>query len=1161
VRGDARDPNGAPIRTPREHEPSSPDQIAARRRRWTEREVDQAPDAGLWGALQAGLGNARVAALETGDAGGDVALYLQHLLRAERALGLEVADYLPWRAHPSWLEGVRPLYRVAWAERHRREPTQRGHSPREHSQGERPSVHADSASAPRVARPLPEDDLEAAPTEEILFESLPAFEEAPSAPAPRAPLRRAYLPERAGAEVGVDPWGLRAVWRGGVTEQALLQCLRESLPPAPPAPPLSLVHEGLASLNARRRGAGGPGLDDSPRSLRGALLEGGPPSPEALSRLQSSFAPYPRFAEAAQLQVEALISLDVGRVEASAAPLLAMRRARGGEERWDPAAVLASIRQSRGAPLPADVAARLGAALGHDVRHVWVHTDAAADAAARALSARAFTTGSDIYFAQGTYAPGSPEGDRLLLHELTHVAQHDRGELAAEIEGLSVSDPADRAEREASAAEALPLTSIASVEAPAVEAPEPERPAHAISRLAWSLLRDEEVEATATPEWARQALASVGSFFAYHLIEGLLTAWRHVGTNDQKVVDVLDATIVNFDASLTELHRGAGLAPDDGGDGGISMEQEIEMLQETLLELKGAAVGAEQSDYELEATFELASDFFVQWDVYYDAAEKPPPGEGEGGGGGLLDLLLTIILHTLGGDFVEDPHIVAIIIRALLGLIPYLDQALDAEDVVGSLYHLIWEGKIDDVWIWVGLVLTLIGCIPELGSVIKGVGKSGVKLVRVIAKKGAGEIKLGRLFNLLDDVGKKLPTLDEKLKVILQQWDELLAKWGDADIAGPVGQAIRDLLTRVETKAAEARELVRSHSPSLAAKFDEVIANCGRAKQAVDGMVAEAVARGRKAIEDITQFVKEEIGVRRLKRALGDEAFQDLVDDLGEGVVRKLSADLDAAAIADLTEKLGADLLGKLAADLKPQVIQALAEKLGKEAIEEIGDDVVSMALRGVKGEAIPALRALSPAQLDGFLRLDAGILEDFAKNSPARQAELFGQTDDLLRASKYDEVYEKYPGGSGNIRHGHAMSKHGPHVSDEEMFKKAAAGDPQSRWDNFGDMTSLIDGEIAKFFDASNQVAGNPYCILNSKGLKAMMNGKTFQEILDNASSNPFYFLKKLATERKPVGRRVGTEYDPDGTTTRAVEHFTVRLELDGQGAFHLDTAYPDRV
>jgi hypothetical protein len=41
----------------------------------------------------------------------------------------------------------------------------------------------------------------------------------------------------------------------------------------------------------------------------------------------------------------------------------------------------------------------------------------------RSIQAKAFTTGSDIFFRSGTYEPGSRSGQELLAHELTHVVQ------------------------------------------------------------------------------------------------------------------------------------------------------------------------------------------------------------------------------------------------------------------------------------------------------------------------------------------------------------------------------------------------------------------------------------------------------------------------------------------------------------------------------------------------------------------------------------------------------------------------------------------------------------------------------------------------------------------------------------------------------------------
>lgn len=60
---------------------------------------------------------------------------------------------------------------------------------------------------------------------------------------------------------------------------------------------------------------------------------------------------------------------------------------------------------------------------GTDFRDVLIHTDSRAAASAKALSASAYTSGRDIYFAAGKYAPENDEGKRLLAHELVHTIQ------------------------------------------------------------------------------------------------------------------------------------------------------------------------------------------------------------------------------------------------------------------------------------------------------------------------------------------------------------------------------------------------------------------------------------------------------------------------------------------------------------------------------------------------------------------------------------------------------------------------------------------------------------------------------------------------------------------------------------------------------------------
>jgi hypothetical protein len=60
---------------------------------------------------------------------------------------------------------------------------------------------------------------------------------------------------------------------------------------------------------------------------------------------------------------------------------------------------------------------------GHDFTRVRVHADARAAASAAEVGARAYAVVEDIVFGAGEYAPWTPEGQRLLAHELAHVVQ------------------------------------------------------------------------------------------------------------------------------------------------------------------------------------------------------------------------------------------------------------------------------------------------------------------------------------------------------------------------------------------------------------------------------------------------------------------------------------------------------------------------------------------------------------------------------------------------------------------------------------------------------------------------------------------------------------------------------------------------------------------
>jgi hypothetical protein len=120
----------------------------------------------------------------------------------------------------------------------------------------------------------------------------------------------------------------------------------------------------------------------------------------------------------------------------------------GGLVHPDVEAVIAAS-SGRGNRVSTGVADHIGGAYGQPLGDVRVHHDDHAAALSRAVAARAFTVGSDIFFGAGEYRPGSTSGRELLAHELAHVVQQQG---APNTGPLMVSQPGDALEREAEAA-------------------------------------------------------------------------------------------------------------------------------------------------------------------------------------------------------------------------------------------------------------------------------------------------------------------------------------------------------------------------------------------------------------------------------------------------------------------------------------------------------------------------------------------------------------------------------------------------------------------------------------------------------------------------------------------------------------------------------------
>ncbi|WP_420711027.1 DUF4157 domain-containing protein [Streptomyces sp. NRRL F-2580] len=105
------------------------------------------------------------------------------------------------------------------------------------------------------------------------------------------------------------------------------------------------------------------------------------------------------------------------------------------------------VLRSSGRPLDDNTRTEMEARLGADFSDVRIHTDTTARASAAEVGARAYTSGSHVVIGEG----GADK--HTLVHELTHVIQQRQGPVSGTDngDGLSVSDPSDRFEREAEA--------------------------------------------------------------------------------------------------------------------------------------------------------------------------------------------------------------------------------------------------------------------------------------------------------------------------------------------------------------------------------------------------------------------------------------------------------------------------------------------------------------------------------------------------------------------------------------------------------------------------------------------------------------------------------------------------------------------------------------
>jgi hypothetical protein len=115
----------------------------------------------------------------------------------------------------------------------------------------------------------------------------------------------------------------------------------------------------------------------------------------------------------------------------------------------------------------------------------------------------------------------------------------------------------------------------------------------------------------------------------------------------------------------------------------------------------------------------------------------------------VLDSIGDWLLGAAQGDFNKEQTTGQLVVNTLLGLVPIVDQVLDARDIVSGLKDIVEYYMEDDatqkkhpdelgldyeLWMWINVFIIAIGCIPIVGSAVKGVLKGVLHYLKSVGK-------------------------------------------------------------------------------------------------------------------------------------------------------------------------------------------------------------------------------------------------------------------------------------------------------------------------------------------------------------------------------------------------------------------------------------------
>jgi hypothetical protein len=206
-----------------------------------------------------------------------------------------------------------------------------------------------------------------------------------------------------------------------------------------------------------------------------------------------------------------------------------------------------------GQPLPPSVRGFFEPRFGRDFSQIRIHTGSEAAESSRAIQARAYTSGEDIVFGAGQYAPENAEGKKLLAHELTHVVQQD----ASRAVGIPVAVVQRQPDSGAPAGDAPKSESPAS--APPAEMPATDGmtlappPGHEERKAQIAAMKEQLVPQRATRDDLRARLCSVPQVSSAETQAERKTLRDKIRSVEEYMIERLTSQIELIDEALRAL--------------------------------------------------------------------------------------------------------------------------------------------------------------------------------------------------------------------------------------------------------------------------------------------------------------------------------------------------------------------------------------------------------------------------------------------------------------------------------------------------------------------------------------------------------------------------------------------------------------------------------